>query len=232
MAARTGMVLLVGMGIGLPRTTTAASEDNFPLFLPALHLAAPPTFVAVAPQGVWTGEWWNWVERLQNQPVDAQGAVDCTLGQTGDVWFLAGTPGDLSIGPVTRTCTVPAGKTLVGPLFTILFYNGLGENYTFAEKLDMLDAVYSDTEPGFFNAQACQMISTIDGVAVDHTRLQSPPFTVLGDPEAAQDGYWFAFQPGPGVHVVHFGGALCEFGGGPQAPKVQWVDVTYTLTVQ
>lgn len=37
----------------------------------------------------------------------------CSAGQKGPVWFLAGT----TRGPATRSCTVPAGKYIMFPIF-------------------------------------------------------------------------------------------------------------------
>src|SRR5215211_1598771 len=56
----------------------------------------------------WTARWWQWLTSI---PLDRNPAADetgenCDEGQSGPVWFLAGTFG----GPNERVCTIPAGK--------------------------------------------------------------------------------------------------------------------------
>ena len=63
----------------------------------------------------WGAQWWRWAYSF---PVDQfpplqSGELDCALGQSGSVWFLAGTVGQ---GPVTRSCTIPTGKALFFPI--------------------------------------------------------------------------------------------------------------------
>jgi len=69
--------------------------------------------------GEWGAQWWRWAYSF---PVDQfpplqSGEGDCSLGQSGSVWFLAGTAGQ---GPVTRSCTIPSGKALFFPIITYL----------------------------------------------------------------------------------------------------------------
>ncbi|PYJ19840.1 MAG: hypothetical protein DME99_11560, partial [Verrucomicrobia bacterium] len=69
--------------------------------------------------GEWGAQWWRWAYSFpaaQFPPLQA-GEVDCSLGQSGSVWFLAGTAGQ---GPVTRSCTIPAGKALFFPIISYL----------------------------------------------------------------------------------------------------------------
>src|SRR5713101_7010641 len=56
--------------------------------------------------GEWGARWWSWAYSfpLAQFPPLQSGDVDCGAGQSGPVWFLAGTAGQ---GPVTRSCTVP-----------------------------------------------------------------------------------------------------------------------------
>ena len=62
----------------------------------------------------WGEQWWRWAYSfpLAQFPPSQSGELDCGLGQSGSVWFLAGTVGQ---GPVMRSCTIPAGKTSVFP---------------------------------------------------------------------------------------------------------------------
>src|SRR5882724_9815303 len=63
--------------------------------------------------GKWSAAWWEWA--LELPIVDSAGhthpfiddpSFDVTEGQSGQVWFLAGSFG------AARTCTVPPGKAL------------------------------------------------------------------------------------------------------------------------
>lgn len=188
-------------------------------------------FPIIAKDGIaldaeWTAQWWQWVEPLNNAPILDVGPSDCGLGQSGDIWFLAGTEGG---PPVERSCPVPADKMFVIPLFTAAWDNEGTENLTVAEKRAVLDGLFSDTVPGVFNSKICQLSATVDGVPYSYARLASPTFPRRADPEAVADGYWFAVRPEIGDHVVQFTGALCDFDTG--APLLK-VDVTYQLTVE
>src|SRR6266545_2284598 len=72
------------------------------------------------------GDWWNWVVQfpLATNPIVEDGAVDCTRGQTGKIWFLAGNFGGAAgePNPSNRTCTMPGGKALFVPLANSVFW--------------------------------------------------------------------------------------------------------------
>ena len=62
----------------------------------------------------WTARWWQWAYSI---PRDVHPAYDdsgkyCAEGQSGPVWFLAGTYEH----PAERYCTIPSGR-----LFSFLF---------------------------------------------------------------------------------------------------------------
>jgi len=64
----------------------------------------------------WSARWWQWILQIQaptNPNLDSTGA-DCAEGQSGQVWFLAGSFGTLPT-PVNRFCTVPTGTSLLVP---------------------------------------------------------------------------------------------------------------------
>src|SRR5882762_7472780 len=56
--------------------------------------------------GEWGAQWWRWAYSFPADqfPPSQSGEVDCSLGQSGSVWLLAGTTGQ---GPVTRECSDP-----------------------------------------------------------------------------------------------------------------------------
>src|SRR2546430_829456 len=66
----------------------------------AAGVIPPRTRVGGQTYGQWSAKWWQWALESQNvssNPVVAQAgtasapqAVDCTMGQSGNVWYLAG----------------------------------------------------------------------------------------------------------------------------------------------
>src|SRR2546423_13002944 len=64
----------------------------------------------------WTGKWWRWalcIPKSNNPLLDSTGE-HCAEGQTGPVWFLAGTT--CKIHSSERKCTIPSGKALLFPI--------------------------------------------------------------------------------------------------------------------
>ena len=64
--------------------------------------------------GEWSAKWAKWAVEpppAKSPLLDTTGA-NCAVGQSGHVWFLAGTSG----GAVIRRCTVPTGQMLFFPV--------------------------------------------------------------------------------------------------------------------
>lgn len=197
-------------------------------YLPVIQTAALPVskFTLVDPTPNQTAEWWQWSDRTTGVHQEI-GDVDCSRGQTGSVWFLATSVG----GPAVRNCSIPTGTTIVAPIFTAAWSNEGSENLTVVEKRKVLEDLLSDTVPGDYNAEVCDMASSIDGMGITGIRVRSTAFLSLGDAESVSDGYWFAVQLAPGSHQLHFAGSLCVFGTTiPIADST--IDATYHLVVQ
>src|SRR5215218_8099399 len=93
--------------------------------------------------GELTAAWWQWIYSFPSQsPQTQQGAIDCSLSQSGPIWFLAGSP--TGTDTYVRSCTVPHQKALFFPVVNSSWVNEPGENVTVAEKRDILDDVISD----------------------------------------------------------------------------------------
>lgn len=227
-AAIVAAAILTGLGMKTdahaevrgPETLDQLDVETEELVYLPLMSTAPAT-----PRPEWTASWWQWIEGVGEAPLSQTGTVDCSLGQSGDIWFLAGTGGG---PPVERTCTVPQGKMLVIPLITVAWNNEPGEDLTVVEKQAVLDGVFSDSVPGIFNSKACNLNITWDGESRSYYRLMSPPFQRYADPEAVSDGFWFAHRPSVGAHEITFSGDLCDF---DTDEPIFNVDVTYNLTV-
>jgi hypothetical protein len=222
-----------------------------------LLLTAAGPALAVSPEldsfsgrsyGELTAAWWQWVYSFPaaQSPQIQQGAVDCSVSQSGPIWFLAGSPTGTDV--YVRSCTVPHQKALFFPVLNSSWVNEPGETVTVAEKRDILDGVISDLRPGIFadfglpGSRACRLEVKLDGEISTYTyptvRVQSPPFAaskVAGhvDPEAIADGFWILLPPlSQGQHVLHIGGAFCEFESTEIHAFIGGVDITYNLTVQ
>jgi len=63
--------------------------------------------------------WWRWAYRNRDgmRPTQDPTGAQCHVGQAGNVWFLAGTPGT---GAVARKCTIPEGRHLFVPVLAVL----------------------------------------------------------------------------------------------------------------
>ena len=184
-----------------------------------------------------SAEWWQWALSIptpENPQLDTTGE-DCVVGQRGEVWFLAGVFGG---GTVTRTCSVPANKSLFFPVANSVFFdspNVCGQGDSIPVK-DMRD----------FNANlingATNLLVEVDGKRIGNLhRVQSKVFEVALPEEnvfdafcgpagfpagiyspAVDDGYYVRLNPlAVGNHTLHF---HAEGPGGFQ-------DVTYHLTV-
>jgi hypothetical protein len=148
----------------------------------------------------------------------------CDLG-TRDVVFLAGTTG----GTATRSCTIPAGTSILVPLINVECSTVEGNGDTPAELRACARG---------FAEQFSDLSLTIDGVAIadlQRFRVHSPVFqftaakdNVFGVPagtaRSVADGFWVLIRPlSPGTHTISFGGAY--------PPGGFTTFVTYTLTV-
>jgi len=205
---------------------------------PAVSPATPPSIAPIQshPHGraysAWAAAWWQWALETPasvNPVLDLTGAR-CAEGQTGRVWFLAGSFGS---DPVERTCSVPTGTALLIPLINA--FSGATPG----------DPPETRTEE-FQRAQvACTysgLSAEINGVAVndpfqyfEQSRVfdvQLPADSIFGIGEVVVSptvdaGFYLFLQPlPPGEYTIHWAAAMsCPFGSSSQ-------DVTYHLTVR
>lgn len=195
--------------------------------------------------GEWSARWWQWQDAYFPQFEFGDGLVDCSKGQLGVVWFLAG------VGPAggsaARECDAPLkkGTHLFIPLETAALYNpdpnfcGPDQTCTIEEKREILDGIFSEIPAGIFNSRPCDLQINVDGIpavfSAPIVRTQSPPFEYLGeadmpDPETIADGFWVMLGPLPsGEHTIEFGGGVCDIDTGEPLLSV---DVTYSVTVR
>jgi ketosteroid isomerase-like protein len=204
--------------------------------------------------GEWSAAWWQWAESFEaaQSPLAAEGAVDCTLGQEGPVWFLAG--GQSGAGGAVRSCTIPTGKALFFPVLNVVDVNTPGETRTVGEKRSLLSGLLDAGVPGPLadlglpGSEACDLQVTLNGAPVTASvplvRVQSPPFRLhttahpldlpphLVDDEAVADGFYVMLPTlTAGPHTLHIRGRLCEYQGEADHAAFAGVDVTYHLNV-
>jgi len=171
----------------------------------------------------WSEAYLQWIAAFSrgSSPVsDATGAL-CAAKQEGDVWFLATSDGT---GPVERSCSIPAGKTLFVPLATTLERSG---------NKEPLCATMAHIAAGSLT-HVTQLAMKIDGVPVDNMeshRIPTNDCFALGTRQvprliaktAVADGWYVMLAPlSAGAHTIVITGRYDE------TP----LSTTYHLTVQ
>jgi hypothetical protein len=166
--------------------------------------------------GEWTARWWQWVSSIpeDRNPVADQTGENCGEGQSGPVWFLAGTFGGLN----ERNCEIPAGKSILFPIL-----NAACTKFEYPQlqtESELRSCAIS------LNEAVIELIVTIDGQPINEqqlNRVQSPLFVLnlpegniisgqQGSTEAVSDGFWVFLPPlEPGAHDIHFRGAIVDY---------------------
>jgi len=228
------LVAVVGVVLGLTvlATIPVAQADDMgkPKVFPLNSVPFGRTYAD------WSAAWWQWLLSIPdatNPDNDTTGAY-CAVGQTGPVWFLAGSFG----GSFVRSCTVPAGRALLFSILTTIFGSGVGDcdpsNPGVLCNVNDLRAAAAAQEDNPRTLQA-----SVDGFKLkdlSDNRVQSPVFSlslpagaVFGLPSGTSlpdvsDGYWIMLAPlSAGKHTIRFKAIAGPFTG---------AEVTYKLTVK
>ena len=189
----------------------------------------------------WAGKWWQWVAPI---PVhDANGnflnpAFDttgehCAEGQSGPVWYLAGT---FLGGPTTRNCTVPTGKAILFPIFTVecsvvepdpFHGNNEAELRSCARGFtDLVIHSVTDLEASVDGRELTDLFSSYRFTSPLINPLEYAEENVLfvpgpGITQSVADGFYVMLAPlPPGQHTIQF------------ATADGFQNVTYNLTVR
>lgn len=211
------------------------------------HIVAPDKSVLGKSYSEWSAAWWKWsleLPCLANHPGNCSPSYDVTLGQTGDVWFLAG-----PFGPCFRTARIPAGKWLFLPMANVEasslesapFYGCTPAEQAAAAK-SFADAIRRPfvevdglrlPQPERFRFVSPQFTATLpvpNCIGVPAGTTTNCPYAPVPPPMEAtsvSDGYWAMIDPLPvGDHLIRFGGEFIL--GGISLGEV---DTTYFLTV-
>jgi hypothetical protein len=198
----------------------------------------------------WSAAWeqWSYSIPVAHHPLFDNG--DCSVGQSGPVWFLGGkfcaNGASCSYTGVVRNCNVPSGKALYFPVFNgedSALEESVAENPG-NEAYQQIAAMrsYEDT-----TLSPSTVSCWVDGAPISHLkerfRVQSTAFgftlpadnllkAVYGNPNfvagtyfpAVDDGWYVMLSPLPaGPHTIHLHGYL---------PVYDFtLDVTYNLNV-
>jgi hypothetical protein len=205
--------------------------------------------------GATSASQWLWELQAPNDPThqvttqnpgtpSSPAPVNCALGQSGPVWFLAGTTYAQPFSTTYRSCTVPPGKTLFFPLVDSWADNlpcpgGPAGTLTAQQLHDLVQSQIDTVDPASLHA-------TVDGHPVSNVKRAEangffytlpannalgvfgcgapfPVGTMTTPPGAFANGYYAEVPPlSVGVHQVNFGGTL---------PPQFVEDIHYTITV-
>jgi hypothetical protein len=201
----------------------------------------------------WGALWWKWIYELPQTAAADGGApnciipfldptgADCAVGQSGDVFYLAGTGG----GVVVRDkCVVPAGKAIFFPILSFSADNAgvpaamqLPETGLMGYVQKQLDGIPSaglsaeiDGVPianlARFKTKVTKFSYTLPPEPNVYTCEGATGVTGLVDPSYAA-GYYIMLAPlVQGAHTLHFAGSS------PATNPPIMVDVTYHLTIE
>jgi hypothetical protein len=181
--------------------------------------------------------WWEWAIALpaSGHPLVSAGNVDCSVGQSGHVWHLAGAFAPAPPAPSTvRACDIPSGTALFLPLVNVDCSNLEADPFFGANEAELRACV---RQFGFTDLHA-----SVDGAEIANLNrflVESPLFSVvppvggniLNVPGGTEGdfvarGVHVLLRPLPvGAHTVAFGGTITL--GQDAFP----LDVTYHVTV-
>lgn len=192
---------------------------------PGPLVVAPDQSVEGQSQGVWSERWWQWASSFDygDSPVADVTGERCGAGQSGKVWFLAGT---YESHPIERTCTIPVGTYLFFPLVNYMVAPTRCDGCLTCEMAIATAKRITDEPMGLF--------TEIDGKAMtdlaSHRQISPACFDLAGRvPGApkifptASNGYWLMLKPfEKGAHTLRIGGSL---------PSIRQ-EIVYKLTVR
>jgi hypothetical protein len=186
--------------------------------------------------GEWSAKWFKWAYEPSpaNSPVRDTTGANCAVGQSGQVWFLAGTFFPPGPPVVVRSCTIPAGQMLFFPVGNGFcagdgFPNGFaGERACATQFAASLSGFSADVDEVPINNLQADLVH-------NYYRALSPEFdlvlgadNIFGAPAGtyspgAGDGVYLMLAPlSPGKHTIHFHADVTAGGQ---------IDATYHLTV-
>ncbi|UXH78876.1 hypothetical protein [Roseateles amylovorans] len=218
MDAVTDLRPRAGAGLG----PTAGTDDGVCSRSDASHRTAASTSPSDDPlvphdeqiggqsQALWSRDWWQWAGSFSQaaSPIADRSGVLCASGQSGEVWFLAGTYGTQR---TIRSCHVPRGKYLFFPLINYMVTAAPGMTTTCLSVQRTALRITDDVS---------DLVLEVDGRRFDQLALHRQHTSECFDLGArakpkvrmfptAANGYYVMLRPlSPGRHTLNFGGAL------------------------
>lgn len=170
--------------------------------------------------GEWTVKWWQWILSIptSHNPILDQSGENAAINQpTEHVWFLGGRVGSEDKNFPFRSCSIPAGRSILFPVI-----NCEANPIEFPElktKEDLINHVVNDENT------IVEKTCLLNDISIDVQRVKSDPeiFEVKlnddniynvngGETIACADGYWVFLKPLPqGEYSLSFKGS-CENG--------------------
>ncbi len=178
--------------------------------------------------------WWQWTYTMPKElsPVRDTTGLNCHIGQSGEVWFLAGGYGTSTI---RRKCELPSNKYIFFPVINMVYYPR-GDSQISCNSVKKSAALNND--------ELLSIEVELDGMFSmnpAHTRMSSREcFDLLGmipkekqPPKvfpSASDGYWVMLKPlSKGRHILKFN-AMYDREKGAYSKMAQ--DIEYELIVK
>lgn len=228
-----GMVKTISVAVlsALLFLPTAQSQNANPRVLPPQSAPGGSTY------GEWSARWFQWAYEPPTalSPVLDTTGANCAVGQTGNVWFLAGTLFPPGPAAVTRYCSIPTGKMLFFPVGNgFCAGDGFPDGFAGERRCATANAA---TLSGFSAEVDGHPILNLQADLLDNPyRALSPPWdlvlgadNIFGAPAGtyspgAGDGVYLMLAPlTPGQHTIHFHADITGTG--------QQIDARYVLTV-
>lgn len=183
------------------------------------QLIAPAKTIAGVTQEEWSKRWWHWALSFEDEdsPVADDDGRLCASGQSGPVWFLAGTYGSQR---AVRSCRIPAGKTLFFPLINFVAFPPDDAREACASLMLRAETL-TDAPAALVLDLNGKRFSGLEA----HRQATRGCFLVAPDDDApaAGNGYYVALGPlKRGRYTLNFGAIL---------PSMSQA-VTYTLDVR
>jgi hypothetical protein len=217
---------LVAVVVALAIPTSAFASGN-----PNPGVLPPQSHPHGLTYGQWSAQWWQWAASFpaSDNPVTDTTGSQCANGQSGPfvlrrVWFLAGSFAPLG-GTITRSCTVPAGRAILFPVFNAEWSAAEAAAQAMTTPTDTCFVPLPPGSPsGTSDAalRACaiaqadlalgpiaagEVAATVDGRLVHDLsgyRALSAPFDIFGadntvvpagQTRSVADGYWIMLTP-------------------------------------
>jgi hypothetical protein len=183
-----------------------------------------------------SAKWWQWglSQPASRSPLTDTTGRFCAQGQRGHIWFLAGNFNGSPASPISRHCTVPAGKALFFPLVNQFSGYQIGVDPADLDSVAAQRAIVAAT--GIQSSTGLSVM--VDGRSARFAFEESVPFKVLFPPKdnlfglthnlvlkpTVDAGYYSYLRPlCPGRHKIVFTGI---------EPGQRKMRTTYYLTVR